>query len=214
VSRGTSDSIARTQYASVVLAAGEGRRAGGYKPLWRVDGGVVIDRVIEAAASVCTRIRIVGGHAFDRLRAHVEALENEKIELVYNAQWERGMFSSVQLGLEGVETPVFIHPADVFGVSSRVYARLAAEVRDLHSTPVLRPRFGLRAGHPVLLLPSAVKAVREARGDTILSEVLDRFENKLDVPVDDEFVLEDFDTANEFEVLRKRVRVQGERGGR
>lgn len=209
MSRGTIDSIEKTPYTSLVLAAGEGRRAGGYKPLWRVDEGVVIDRVIQAAASVCTRIRIVGGHAFDRLKAHVEALENEKVELVYNEQWERGMFSSVQRGLEGLDTPVFVHPADIFGVSSRVYGRLAAEVGDLHSTPVLRPRFGLRGGHPVLLMPAAVKAVREARGDSKLSEVLERFENKLDVPVDDEFVLEDFDTADEFEALKERIRVQG-----
>jgi molybdenum cofactor cytidylyltransferase len=196
----------KTEYTAVILAAGRGFRAGGYKPLWRFDEGFVIDRVIEAALSTCSRIRIVGGCAFDCLKAHVDELGNEKMELVYNKDWERGMFSSIQSGFEGVDTPVFVHPADIFGVSSEVYAALAAQVQDLHSVPVIRPRFGQRVGHPIVLMPSVVKAVREAPKNTNLREILLGFHPKHDIQVNDEFILEDFDTAIEFKRLQNRIR--------
>jgi molybdenum cofactor cytidylyltransferase len=201
-------SMDEMEYTAVILAAGSGFRAGGYKPLWRFDDGFVIDRVIEAADSTCSRIRIVGGCAFDRLKAHVDGLGNEKIELIYNKDWERGMFSSIRSGFEGVDTPVFVHPADIFGVSSDVYATLAAQIRDLHSVPVVRPRFGQRCGHPILLMPSVVKAVREAQDHTNLREILMGFHPKYDIQVDDEFILDDFDTAIEFESLKERIRVK------
>ena len=104
--------------------------------------------------------------------------------------------------------PAFVHPADIFGVSAGVYATLAAQVRDLHSLPVVRPRFGQRSGHPILLMPSAVKAVREAYGDTNLQEILNGFHPKHDIQVDDEFILEDFDTADEFRELGERIRAR------
>ena len=195
------------EFTAVILAAGSGSRAGGYKPLWRSDGGVVIDRVIEAALSTCSRIRIVGGCAFDRLKTHVDGLENEKITLVYNKDWERGMFSSIQSGFEGMNTPVFVHPADIFGVSSGVYTALAAQVRDVHSLSVVRPRFGQRVGHPILLMPSVVKAVCEAQNDTNLRAILMGFP-KYDIQVDDEFILDDFDTAVEFKKLTEQMRIK------
>jgi molybdenum cofactor cytidylyltransferase len=196
----------KTEYTAVILAAGRGLRAGGYKPLWRFDESFVIDRVIEAALSTCSRIRIVGGCEFDGLKAHVDGLGNGKIELVYNKDWERGMFSSIQSGFNGVDTPVFVHPADIFGVSSEVYAALAAQVQDLHSVPVLRPKVGQKVGHPILLMPSVVKAVREAPKNTNLREILLGFHPKHDIQVNDEFVLEDFDTAIEFKRLQDRIR--------
>lgn len=206
VSKASVSSIEKIKYAAVILAAGESRRAGGYKPLWPLDGAVVIDRVIEAASSVCSRIRVVGGYTFARLKAHLEKLENKKVELVYNDKWERGMFSSVQIGLAGVDTPAFIHPADIFGVSVGVYAKLVAEVEDLHSIQIFRPQFGRRAGHPILIMPSVVTAVCEASDKADLREILRSFADMRDVQVDDEFVLEDFDTAVEFEKLKEKIR--------
>ena len=93
-----------------------------------------------------------------------------------------------------------------------MYTTLAAQVRDLDSVPVLRPRFNQRCGHPILLMPSVVKAVREARGDTNLREILMGFHQKYDIQVDDEFILDDFDTVVEFNKLSERILIK--RNGR
>ena len=104
------------KFAAVVLAAGEGRRAGGYNPLFSFGKDFrFVDRIIWAARSVCEEIRVVGGACFDELKEHVDA-HHAGVHLIQNTNWKHGgMFSSVQKGLRGVVCPCFIHPADIPG---------------------------------------------------------------------------------------------------
>ncbi len=205
-------STGRVQYTAVILAAGCGRRAGGFKPLWTVGDRVVIDIVIASAAAVCSRIRVVGGYAFEKLRAHLKQLGNDRVELVQNEDWARGMFSSVQVGLRGVDMPVFVHPSDVFGVRPSVYVALARAVDSLRGEPVVRPMNGNRTGHPILLMPPVVKAVRDADDGASLRDVLRGFVPKRDVWVDDDSIHRDFDTKAEFEEMAARMSA-GKNGG-
>lgn len=192
-------------YTALILAAGCGRRAGGYKPLWRIAESAVIDLVIRSAASVCSRIRVVGGYEFQRLKAHLDRFGWDQIELRENTNWTAGMFSSIQIGLICLDTPVFIHPADVAGVTAMVYQKLASAATRSHDDLVFRPAYQGRAGHPVLLMPKAVTIVREAPSSGNLRDILKRVTPRRDVPVDDEFVLWDFDTQEKFEELEKRI---------
>ena len=102
-------------FVAVILAAGEGRRAGGYKPLWALGDATVIDRVVEAAGAVAARVRVVGGACYGELASHMTD-RWPGVELVENRGWkEGGMFSSVRLGLAGIDSPVFVHPCDIPG---------------------------------------------------------------------------------------------------
>jgi molybdenum cofactor cytidylyltransferase len=186
-------------FACIVLAAGEGRRAGGCKPLMELCGKTVIDRVIAAASAVATRIVVVGGCRFEELRAHIET-HHPRVAIVDNTGWREGMFSSVRAGLAAVESPAFVHPADVPGVDPGVY-RILAAAYEADPGPVVRPVFGGRRGHPVLLGPDAVRAVLQAPRDSSLREVLSRLAG-LDVDVNDPMVLRDFDTIEDLDGLR------------
>ena len=80
-------------FAAIIPAAGQGRRAGGYKPLWKLGSGAVVDMIIEAAAVVCTEIRLVGGACFEELSRHVRD-RHPDIILMENRRWaDGGMFS-------------------------------------------------------------------------------------------------------------------------
>jgi len=189
-------------FSCVILAAGEGSRAGGYKPLWRIGDGAIIDRVIAAAATVSSEIRVVGGHRFDELRAHiVEAWPG--VRLVFNRSWTQGMFSSVRVGLRGIEQPAFIHPADIPGPGAEVYQALAERFL-VQQADVTRPVFRGSAGHPVLLSRKAVNAVGNAPSDSSLRDVL-RSLPKIDVEVATDLILRDIDTPEDFEILRERM---------
>jgi len=196
------------RYACIILAAGEGRRAGGYKPLMPLGEGTVVDRVI-AAASTIADVRVVGGHGFERLEQHL-ARRWPGVTVVRNERWERGMFSSVQAGLEGVETAAFVHPADVPGPGAEIY-RALAEAYERDPRDVVRPTFGGRRGHPILLSSAAVQAVQEADPEDTLREALDPLLSA-DVAVVDDLVLYDFDTLEEFAALRVRLGVDTGRG--
>jgi CTP:molybdopterin cytidylyltransferase MocA len=190
------------KHVCVILAAGEGRRAGGYKPLMTLGEGLVIDRVVDAASEVAGEIRVVGGCDFSRLERHL-AQRWPGARAVQNAEWSRGMFSSAQAGLAGVTGAAFIHPADVPGPGRAVYRALAAAYEeDPHA--VVRPSCGGRRGHPVLLSPAAVRAVQSGGPDATLREVLAPLPSA-EVAVEDDLVLYDFDTLEELEALRRRL---------
>jgi molybdenum cofactor cytidylyltransferase len=201
--------MASSSFTCIILAAGEGRRAGGYKPLMPLGAGAVVDRVIAAAAKIAD-VRVVGGHGFERLESHLKRCW-PAVTVVHNKLWERGMFSSVQTGLAGVSGAAFIHPADVPGPGSEIYAALA-EAYERDPRDVVRPTFGGRRGHPVLLSSTAVRAVQEAGPEATLREVLAPLECA-EVPVEDDLVLFDFDTLEELAALRARLGVDPARGG-
>jgi len=188
---------------AVVLAAGEGRRAGGFKPLWPLGDGAVVDAAIWAASAVCDRVRVVGGACFDRLEAHVSSA-HPRVEIVENSAWEaKGMFSSVRIGVRGVDGPCFVHPCDVPGSGAAVYRALVEAYR-AGAAEVARPVHGGRGGHPVLIAPEVVRAIGEAPEGWTLRDVL-AGRPRLDVPVDDDLPCLDFDTPEEYEMLADRL---------
>jgi molybdenum cofactor cytidylyltransferase len=196
-------------FACVILAAGAGSRAGGCKPLMDLCGVPVIDRVIAAASAAAARIVVVGGCRFEGLRAHLAA-RHPAVEVVRNAAWESGMLSSVRAGLATAGDPVFVHPADVPGVGPGVFCALAAAFA-ADPRPVLRPVFGGRRGHPVLLGPEAVAAVLGAPCASTLREALAPLP-ALDLPVDDPLVLRDFDTLDDLAALSADLGAAPRRG--
>jgi CTP:molybdopterin cytidylyltransferase MocA len=115
------------------------------------------------------------------------------------------MFTSVQFGLNGLNAPVFIHPADIAGVGASVYQTLAKATDTFQDDLVFRPVYQGRAGHPILLMPQAVKVAQQASPDANLRDVLRSVTPQRDIPVDDELILYDFDTRSEFQALEERI---------
>ena len=188
------------QFASVVLAAGEGRRAGGYKPLFSFDKEVrFIDNIIRSAGAVCAEVRVVGGACFSRLEDHVSSSYPD-VTLIRNTRWKSGgMFSSVQKGLDGVDLPCFIHPADIPGPSAAVYRALADKWK-ICKADVLRPTFNGVSGHPILVSEETVGDILRASPSSVLREIL-REKPRLDVPVSEQAVLKDYDTRDDLRGL-------------
>jgi molybdenum cofactor cytidylyltransferase len=186
-------------FTAVILAAGEGRRAGGYKPLWSLGNKLVIDRVIAAASSVCDEVRVVGGARFERLEQHVKE-HHKSVTLLRNRNWKAGeMFSSVLKGLQDTMGPVFIHPSDIPGPGAGVYRALAQAAKSGHDE-VLRPTFNGRPGHPILLSEQTANVVQRAPLSSNLRVELAQC-RRGNVEVDDEFVLRDFDTIEDFRAI-------------
>jgi len=198
--------------AAIILAAGAGRRAGGFKPLWPLGDGLVIDAVIDAARSSCGLIRVVGGAEFERLRTHLTQ-QHPRVELVRNETWEQGgMFSSVQIGIDGLDGPAFVHPCDVPGAGPAIY-RLLAQAYRPGVDDVVRPVHRGRGGHPVLLSPVMLDAVRQAPQSATLRELIDGH-RRVDVELGDDLACLDFDTREAYLALRARLDPRGPSGER
>ena len=181
----------------IILAAGASSRAGCFKMELPLGNKTLIERSIEGMSSVCSRIVVVGGFNVDRVRELLGSYAN--VEVIENANWRNGMFSSVQLGAAHEKSGrVFVLPADIPLVPEIVYTRLLSYEGD-----VLIPSFRERKGHPVLLSSSALHEILREPHNSNLRNVIRRIGYKV-VPVEQEEILVDFDSPTDLKRVRDR----------
>jgi CTP:molybdopterin cytidylyltransferase MocA len=139
----------------VLLAAGAGTRfrAGGgdIKLLAPVDGRPVVERALAAlaAAPLADRVVVLGAYA-DELTA---AADLHGARPVRNAHWNRGMASSLQVGLAALD-PACTAAVVVLGDGPLLTAeaiRRVAEAAEGADVVVAASYDGARGGHPVAI---------------------------------------------------------------
>jgi molybdenum cofactor cytidylyltransferase len=129
----------------VVLAAGLSRRAGTFKMALEVDGRTVIEKSIEGMYDLCSNIYVVGGYKVEIINEILKGYK--KVQVVYNENYEQGMFTSVREGFRHVKEDRFFYtPGDYPAVPKEIY-RGMLEV----SGDIVIPVYGGKKGHPVLM---------------------------------------------------------------
>jgi molybdenum cofactor cytidylyltransferase len=82
----------------IILAAGSGSRFGQPKQNLIFQNQTLLQRAIATAtSSTCRPIVVVTGAHADQIGS---SIENPEIKMVFNAQWEEGMASSIRMGIE------------------------------------------------------------------------------------------------------------------
>ena len=82
----------------IVLAAGASRRMNEPKQLLLFEGKTLLRRAVETAVeSIYQPIIVVLGANVEKMRLEIEDLP---VELVFNQDWQRGLSSSIKIGLE------------------------------------------------------------------------------------------------------------------
>jgi molybdenum cofactor cytidylyltransferase len=192
--------------SALILAAGYSRRMGKFKPLLKLDGVTVLDRVVTLYRNAgVTDIRVVTGFRSQAIRS---ALADQPVCVIHNPDHDKGMFSSVLAGVNTLDADVrsfFVHPVDIPLVRPHTLAMLM-EAFDRHPAPVAYPVFGDRRGHPPLVHGTLQPAIRAHDGGGGLRTLLSRYDaTVLDVCVPDEGVLQDLDTPEDFKHLSTRL---------
>jgi CTP:molybdopterin cytidylyltransferase MocA len=147
---------------------------------------------------------------------HAEAVEGAaralSLAVARNLRPERGMFSSVRVGLEAAPADcdgIFIHPADVPLVGGHTL-NLLIEAACLDFNAVLVPRHKGRAGHPPLVPAIFREAVLAYAGEGGLRAALAGLPGrKVDTP--DPFILKDMDRPEDYRNL-ERLSLEGTGG--
>ena len=75
-----------------------------------------------------------------------DALKDEDVEIVYNPDYEKGMFSSVLAGVKHVKGDFFILPGDCPFVQDETYEKLLQGKGDIRV-----PRYQNEDGHPLFV---------------------------------------------------------------
>ena len=147
--------------ATVLLAAGQGSRLGGYpKGLLIKDGIPLISRFWSEASQLelCEAITVLGFYA-DRLKP----LAEQYSKTVINHHPELGQSSSVRIGLEALQSDyeyLLISLVDQPQITvSELQALMIHTKRLRGKIKAIVPCYQGRRGNPVLLTRSAVEAV-------------------------------------------------------
>jgi CTP:molybdopterin cytidylyltransferase MocA len=172
---------------AIVLAAGAGSRFGGGKLLAKLDGRAILQHVLDTVAALRfgTVVVVLGRDA----EAIERSLEWRRDQRVVNAQPERGLSTSVQLGFTALQFAPVEAALVVLGDQPRlspavVRALVGASLTD--ARPVAVPRYADGSGsNPLLLLRSAWPLVDTIDGDRGLGPLLGAHPALvLEVPVD------------------------------
>jgi len=188
--------------SAIVLAAGESKRMGQNKLLLPWEGKTILECVLDALlTSRVDEVILVLGHEAKRIREKVPA---QKIKIVINSDYKKGMSTSIRQGLRALNDKVkafLIVLGDQPGISKEVYGRLIEAFQQARPKKnIILPTYKGRRGHPVLFSVKYLKEATHLKGDVGCRQILaDHPDDILAVEMDTDAILDDIDTPEEYE---------------
>jgi CTP:molybdopterin cytidylyltransferase MocA len=198
------------RFAAIILAGGQSRRMGEFKPLLSLGGATLLEHGISLFRKAGIRdLRVVTGHEGERLDPLLEAL---KVPRVANPRYQEGMFTSIQAGVTALQedvTAFFLLPVDIPLVRPQTVKIL---LRTWYNSRqgILQPVFFGTYGHPPLISTRYRQTILTAGGEGGLKKLLRTYsEDTLELEISDEHILLDMDTPEDYRILCHRWNRQG-----
>ncbi len=186
--------------AAIVLGAGASRRMGQPKALLPFGDEPLIAHVVRT----CTQVDfiystiVVSGHLPARI---ADAVAPFDVKIVHNPDFDSdGMISSIRVGLRAVHDvdAVFIVLGDQPLVARATFEGLARAINETDRA-IARPVYRGHHGHPILMGSGCVCEILQLPLDATLSDFVHGHQSHVaDVPVDDEAILLDVDTPDDY----------------
>ncbi len=191
----------------VVLAAGESRRMGKLKALLPFGDRTVIEQVIHNLLQAdLNGVAVVLGHRAPEIAAVVETLP---VQILYNTHYREGMTSSVQVAIRHI-APVpeayMLALVDQPHLGHEPAQRVLEAFTTQTPTPgLVIPTYQGKRGHPIILhsqYRQEVLALGRQQGLNLVTR--GHPEETLEIPLADDFILQDMDYPEEYEAVLKR----------
>jgi CTP:molybdopterin cytidylyltransferase MocA len=199
----------------IILAAGASTRMNINKALLEfADGNTLLARqayVLDVAG--CERIAIVVGSDADKIK---DRHRDISVTWLKNEHWALGQFSSIQVGLSwmlnGEGTGALIQPVDSLA-GSFIPARSVIETAVINPhVDAIVPEHEGRGGHPVYISKRMALKIIDldpSRDDSRLDRQIDLSDKVFRFPVNDSGILENINTPEDWEKVRKLKRDVG-----
>jgi CTP:molybdopterin cytidylyltransferase MocA len=190
----------------IIIAAGESRRMGRFKPLLPLGSRTVLqrvaDRLIEGGLSPI--LAVLGHRAEDAERC----LSRLPVRPVVNDRYPEGMLSSVQCGVRLLpeESPAFfLALGDQPFLSRRTIPRLIRAWIE-HPGSIVLPTLNGKGGHPVLFdrcYASRILSLKEP--ETLRDLVRSSKVRRIEIAIESKMELLDLDTPEDYEVALRSL---------
>ena len=187
------------EYSVIILAAGKSSRMG--VPKWSLqfdEKSSFIEHIISEYHSFgCKEILLVINETdySSFVEKNYTLPENGEVVINYHPEWDR--FYSLKIGVSKLEKnqPVFIHNVDNPFVNQDVLDQL---LNNLDVADYIVPEFDGRGGHPILISQQIIQKILLRQENILhLKEFLSKFK-KLKVGVNDDKVLVNINSMEEY----------------
>ena len=194
---------------SLLIAAGLSSRMGKFKPLLIYKNEPVIISIIKKLVSFSGYVFIVTGFKEKEL---IEIIVNHfpeselknKIVFVFNQNFEKGMFTSLQKGLSEVKVCDWLlyHFVDQPQIPQSFYNDFISQTDDKFDW--IQPSYNNKKGHPVLIRKSLFKYIINAEEDSSLKEITNSVKiNKKIWDCNYKEILIDIDTTEDYNAINE-----------
>lgn len=107
----------------VILAAGYSSRANTFKMELKINKKSILQRCIEALYEDCDNIIVVSGYKHEKISELTK--KYSKVRVIYNEEFDKGMFSSVKKGIQNITSSRFLlTPGDYPLISKDIIKKL------------------------------------------------------------------------------------------
>lgn len=188
---------------AIVLAAGYSSRANAFKMTLPLGQLSVLEQTISKFDGICTKVIVVAGFQAEMIQAEIAKMNQKntysfQLKFVFNENFNQGMFSSIQRGCHEINAQSFFFtPGDCPLVKKDTIHQLAQ-----HQGDVVIPSFLYKGGHPIKLSSEVKQKILETHPESNLREVLNFYE-KTYIPVDDQGVIMDIDTTDDYQKAKQ-----------
>ncbi len=203
----TSEYIAENKNTvALITAAGMSSRMGRFKPLLKIEGIPIIDRILATFRKAGVRlIVVVCGNNAQNLINHIAAPD---VVCLFNPDYKMtGMFESAQIGMQYIldhsnrYSRMLFTPVDI-----PLFNKETVQTLLQCKGQIIKPVFNNRGGHPILFQTSLISDVLSYTGAGGLKGALQHTGISIKrVSVDDPYILYDADTPEDLEKLRSII---------
>ncbi len=179
----------------IILAAGYSSRAVVNKMLLELNNKPLIIHAIEGMSPFVTHIFVVTGYYHQEIYNIVKDVKG--VTCIHNTSYDKGMFSSVQVGVSAASDDFFILPGDCPFVKPSTYDALIKGDLEIRV-----PSYKGRKGHPLFITNKLRQDLLKESSNSNLKVFRNRHTLEV-IPVKDNYILTDIDTIKQFEAIKK-----------
>jgi len=171
-----------TKTGIVILAAGRSSRLGQSKQLLPFRGETLLKRAIHTAiqSEVAEIVVVLGANA----DAHQKEITNERVDVVKNWDWEKGIGTSIACGVEKLTELLPHATACIILLCDQPYisAELIKKMQKIHSSSakgIVACKYASTIGTPALFDKKYFKHIKLLKEDQGAKKLFSRFEDDL-----------------------------------
>jgi molybdenum cofactor cytidylyltransferase len=195
----------RDQVAAIILAAGASARMGHPKQLLPWGEKTMLQHVVDiVSAAPVDQIVLVLGYQAQKVLDSLDLGQQPatpSIQVVINPHPERGLSSSMQVGLAALEDDIdaaLFVLADQPAITPQIIGAIVERYRQTHA-PIVVPVYQGRRGNPTLFAREMFPALMQVRQDQGGRAILGRYAHLIaQVEVGSDAIFQDIDTVEDY----------------